>query len=305
MGIKTFLKKQTFLLNIYRSIRLCYWKKMSDKEIISKRFYKTLGREVDLENPINFNDKLQWLKLNWYDPLATKCADKYEVREFVKQQIGEKYLNKLYSVYDSVDEIVFEKLPNSFVLKATHSSGDNIICKDKNSMDWNKAKKEMKRWLKSNIYWKTREWVYKDIKPRIICEQYIEQEGAQELRDYRFFCFSGEPKFISVDLNINDKKKTRRNLYDLEWNQLDAEISYPKETNIEIKKPETLETMINLARKLSASFPHARIDFYSINNKVIFGEITFFHQNGMGKFNPPEFEEEVGSYLKLPIKNAV
>lgn len=286
---------------IYGKIKQLYYKYfISDEKFIRRRFKKRLGREVDLKNPTKYNDKLQWLKLFWRDPLATKCADKYEVREYVKGKIGEKYLNELYGVYESVDEIDLNKLPKSFVLKGTHGSGFNIICRDKNYIDWDKAKRKMKYWLNTNYYLLNREWVYKDIKPRIICEKYIEQDDSEELRDYRFFCFNGIPKFITVDISITDKSKTRRNLYNLDWKLMDEEITYPKELNFEIPKPQKLDEMIELSKKLSSPFPHARVDFYYIKDKIIFGEITFFHQSGMGEIRPLEFEEVMGGWLKLP-----
>lgn len=287
----------------YDKLRNFYYKYLiSDKNLIKKNFKKRLGRDLDLENPIYYNDKLQWLKLNWYDELAIQCADKYEVRKFVKEKIGEKYLNELYGVYESVNEIDISKLPNSFVLKATHGSGFNIICKNKNEVNWEKEIVKIRRWLKKNFYWHNREWVYKEIKPRIICEKFIEQHDSEELRDYRFFCFNGEPKFIAVDFSITNKKKTRRNLYDLEWNLMEEEISYPKELSIKVKKPEKLDEMIHLSRILSSPFPHARIDFYYVNKKIIFGEITFFHQSGMGKIRPLTFEKQMGDWLRLPNK---
>lgn len=299
--IKKLIKKSEILMNTYRKSRGIYYTYcINDVKLIKKRFKVQLGRDLEINNPIKYNDKLQWLKLNWYDPVAIKCADKYGVREVVENTIGEHYLNEIYGVYESVDEININNLPNSFVLKATHGSGFNIVCKDKNKMDWKEEFKKMKGWLKTNYYLGNREWVYKDIKPRIICEKFIEQDDGAELRDYRFFCFNGEPKFVTVDFSINDKKKTRRNLYDLEWNLMNKEISYPKELELKVNKPEKLEEMINLSRKLSSSFPHARIDFYYINKKIIFGEITFFHQSGMGKIKPLEFEEEMGSWLNIP-----
>lgn len=301
MSIRNAVKRNEQLALIYDSLKGFYYKNIiSDEKLIRKWFKKRVGREVDLGTPVYFNDKIQWLKLNWYDQLATKCADKYEVREFISSRIGEKYLNDLYEVYNSVEEIEIDKLPKSFVLKGTHGSGFNIICKDKNLLDWDQAFKTMKRWLRKDYYIKNCEWVYKDIVPRIICEKFIEQEEGAELRDYRFFCFNGEPKFISVDFSITDKQKTRRNLYDLEWNLMDGEISYPKELSFKVAQPTRLDEMINLSRKISAGFPHARVDFYYIQDKIIFGEITFFHQSGMGKIKPIEFEEKMGNWLHLP-----
>lgn len=302
--IKYKLKNNEQGIRIYDYLKAFYYKNMiSDEKLIKKRFKERLGRELELDNPVKFNDKLQWLKLNWYDPIATKCADKYEVRGFVSERIGEQYLNGLLAVYESVDEIDLDKLPGKFVLKGTHGSGFNLICEDKSKVNWDEEFKEMRRWLRKNYYWQNRESVYKNIKPRIVCEKFLVQNDGDELRDYRFFCFNGEPKFVTVDFSITDKKKTRRNLYDLQWNLMDATISYPKECNIIVEKPEKFEEMLSLSRKLSASFPHARIDFYYIDNKIIFGEITFFHQSGMGKIAPKEFEVQMGSWLELPKKS--
>ncbi|MFE4425938.1 ATP-grasp fold amidoligase family protein [Peribacillus butanolivorans] len=299
--VKSIVRKSEFATSLNTKIRGLYYKYLiSEYKLIKNKFRGRLGREVDLENPNKYNDKLQWLKLNWFDPLATICADKYEVREFVKEMVGEEYLNELYGVYESVDEINIDILPNSFVLKGTHGSGFNIVCKDKTKMDWNKEFKKMRRWLKTNYYLQNREWVYKDIKPRIICEKFIKQDDGAELRDYRIFCFNGIPKFITVDFSITNKKKTRRNLYDIEWNLMNNEISYPKELTIKVNKPDNLDEMISLSKKLSSSFPHARVDFYYIKGKIIFGEITFFHQSGMGEIRPLEFEDEMGSWLQLP-----
>lgn len=296
------LKNNESVVRVYDSLMSYYYKYLiSDEQLVKRKFEKRLGRKLDLDNPTKYNDKLQWLKLNWYDPTAAMCADKYKVRQFVKERIGAEYLNELIGVYDSCKEVDIDKLPNKFVLKATHGSGFNIICEDKATINWTLKFKEMKRWLRRNYYyWESREPVYKDIKPRIICEKFLLQNGGDELRDYRFFCFNGEPKFVAVDFSITDKKKTRRNLYDLEWNFIDAQISYPNETSIKVEKPEKLEEMLQLSQKLSSGFPHARVDFYYIDNRIIFGEITFFHQSGMGKISPPEFETKMGEWLELP-----
>ncbi|MBN6205755.1 hypothetical protein JYK21_04760 [Ralstonia pickettii] len=301
MSFRNILKKNEVLVIVYDKFKEIYYKSLSDEKFLEKQFEDKVGRKLDLDNPKYFNDKLQWLKLNWENSLATQCADKFEVRKFIKERIGEKYLNELYGVYNSVDEINIHKLPQSFVLKGTHGSGFNLICKNKDEIDWDVAFKSMRRWLRKKYYLQNREWVYKGIKPRIICERFLEQDGDDELRDYRFFCFNGEPKIISVDLSITNKENTRRNLYDLEWNLLDGEISYPKELSKKIEKPQSLDLMIELSKKVSAGFPHARVDFYNIGELVIFGEITFFHQSGMGKFNTLEFEMQLGENLKLPL----
>ncbi len=300
--IKKLIKNNSLLLNLYDRTRT-YYEKMfvSDEKKLRKLFKKRLNRELNLKNPVKYNDKIQWLKLYWRDPLATKCADKYKVREFISETIGDEYLNELIAVYDSVDEIDIQALPQSFVLKGTHGSGYNIICKDKDKMNWKKEFKKMRRWLRLSYYLEEREWVYKDIKPRIICEKYMEEANAEDLRDYKIFCFNGEPKLIQVDANrFNDHK---RNYYDLDWNLLDISIDVPSDTETIIHPPEKLSEMIELSKVLSKNFPHVRVDFYEVDQKIIFGELTFFHSSGFGQFNPPEYETEWGNYLELPKVN--
>lgn len=288
----------TFLNDTFKKIYYKYF--ISGEKLISKRFYKRLGRDVNLVNPSKFNDKLQWLKLYWHDPIATKCADKYEVRQFVEEKIGDKYLNELLGVYESVDEINLDELPNSFVLKGTHGSGFNIICKDKYNMDWEKEYKKMKRWLRNNYYWSKREWVYKDIKPRIVCEKYLDDGTGKSPMDYKIFCFDGEPKLIQVDVDRFGSHKS--NFYNTDWTFQNIEIENSSDKDIIIERPSTLEDMLELSSKLSMGFPQVRVDFYNVKGQVIFGELTFFHHSGMGNFRPPEFELEFGDYIKLPEK---
>lgn len=270
---------------------------------VKGRFIRKLKRKLDLVHPVKYNDKIHWLKLYWKDPLAQKCADKYEVRDYVKEKIGEKYLNTLYGVYDSLDSIDLYKLPQSFVLKGTHGSGFNLFCRDKSSINWKIKYKEMYRWLNTNYFWSSNEWVYKNIKPRIICEKLLSDQSGNLPKDYKLFCFSGEPKLICVDIDREDKHK--RNFYDLNWNFLDIQISKKLRSNnpeIVIEKPCKLNEMIELSRVLSQDFPHVRVDFYIVNNNIYFGELTFFHASGLSRFYPPEFENEMGKWIKLPVK---
>lgn len=270
----------------------------SDERVIKRTFKKRLGRLPNLESPIMFNDKLQWLKLNWRDPIAVKCADKFEVRRFVADRIGEEYLNELIGVWESVEEIDIGKLPDRFVLKATHGSGYNIICRDKSKMNWAVELKKLKRWLRTDYSLYGREWVYKGIRPRIICEKYLEEPNTGELRDYKIFCFNGEPKLIQVDMNrfINHK----RNIYDLNWNLMDCTIHYPNDPTAKVERPKKLEEMLQLSAKLSSGFPHVRVDFYYVEDSIVFGELTFFHGNGTKRILPVDFEVEMGNWLKLP-----
>lgn len=299
MSIKEKIIKNDNFGFIYFKIKEYFYKYLiSDEKQLRRVFKKKLGRVLELEYPIKYNDKLQWLKLNWYNSLAIKCADKYEVREYVEETIGKNYLNKLLAVYEDVNEIDIDKLPTKFVLKGTHGSGFNIICKDKNKMDWNKEFKKMKTWLKRKYYLSNGEWVYKGVKPRIICEEYLEDEIGQPPMDYKVFCFDGEPKLIQVD--IDRFVGHTQQFFTPNWENLEIEIENPTESTTLVEKPDNLEKILELSEKLTKQFPHARADFYNIEGKIIFGEITFFHQSGFGRFNPPEYEIELGSYINLP-----
>lgn len=290
-----------FCLPLYSKVRY-YMIKYFYFYTLKKDFKNHLGYELDLENPKTFNEKLQWLKVHYRNPIMPACADKVEVRKIVSKEIGEEYLIPIYGVWDNVQDIKLDKLPNQFVLKSSHASGQVIITKNKNKMDFPNEIKKMKKWLKTNYYYSSGEWIYKDIKPRIICEQLLEQENNEDLRDYRVFCFNGKAKFIAVDFNITDKKNTRRNLYDLNWKLINAKISYPQETSYIVKKPDKFEELIYLSEKLASDFPHTRVDFYIVKEKLFFGEITFFHQGGMGKISPADFEMKSGSWIELREK---
>jgi len=299
--MRELLRSNETIVKWYDSIREIYLQYLtSDEKLIKNRYKKRLGREVELKNPVRFNDKLQWLKLNWYDPIAAKCADKYEVREIIKEKIGESYLNELIAVYDSVEDIDLDKLPNQFVLKTTHASGYNIICKDRYTMRWDEEFMKMRRWLRTNYYLHNREWVYKNIKPRIICEKYLsEKEDQNSLTDYKFFCFNGEPIYCQV---IRDRGKNETiDFYDTEWNHMpfNGLRELPMSTT-KYDKPNKYDEMIKLAKILAEGFPFVRVDFYYVNDRIIFGELTFFPLSGMGKFTPDEWDYKLGELLQLP-----
>lgn len=298
LSAKNYIKNPTRLIQLLGSRHLLNW--LSDGKYLKLIYRIRTGKALDLENPKGYNEKLQWLKINDRKSLYTELVDKFAVREHIKNTIGEEYLIPLIEVYDDVEEIDWEKLPNQFVLKCTHGSSTNIICKDKKKLNIEKSKRRLKKWLKRNWFWFGREWPYKNVKPRIIVEKYLNQIDDDELRDYRFFCFNGEPKFIALDYSITDKSKTRRNIYDLDWNFQPVSISYPNELKKTVEEPEKLEEMISLSRKLSKNIPHVRIDFYNIGSKIIFGEMTFYHQSGMAKIVPREFEDKMGSWIELP-----
>ena len=260
-------------------------------------FKKKLGYPLNLKNPKTFNEKLQWLKLHDRNPLYTIMVDKYEVKKYVANIIGEEYIIPTLGVWDRFDDIDFDSLPNQFVLKCTHDSGGVIICKNKELFDINQARKKINASLSQNFYYVGREWPYKNVKPRIIAEKYMVDESGVELKDYKVFNFSGEPKLIQVDYNRFTGHK--RNLYDINWKYIEAEINYPTDPNYVIPQPEELEQMLCLAQKLSEGIIHVRTDFYSINKKLYFGELTFYHASGFAKFKPESLEFEMGKWIKL------
>lgn len=285
-----------FLRELLKNI---IYKSMPDRHLLRIKYKRILNEKLNLENPTIFSEKIQWLKLHWYDPLATLCADKFEVRKFVRDRIGEHYLNELYSVYNSVDEIVLEELPNSFVMKCTHGSGFNIICRNKTDLDWNKESKKIRRWLKRNYYLANREWVYKDIKPRIICERLlIEDEVQGALTDYKFFCFHGEVKFCQVirGRGVNETI----DFYDEKWERLPfvGLRELPNSSKV-YPKPEKYEEMMHLAKVLSEDFPFVRVDFYYVEGRIYFGEMTFFPKSGFGSFYPKIWNRTIGDMLQL------
>lgn len=268
------------------------------KYIIEHQFEQAVGYKPNIDNPRSFNEKMQWLKLYNEDPLLTKCADKYLVREYVKEKIGEEYLIPLLGVWDSPDDIDFDKLPNQFVLKVNWGSGQNIIVKDKAKLDIEETKTKLREWLSphSNHYYYSFEWSYKNIKPKIIAEQFIQQLN-NDLYDYKFFSYRGKVKNLFV---VSDRfNKKYFDFYDTDWNKLPFERVYHNSPN-GIIKPQNLDRMISLAETLSKDFPFARVDFYDLENKIYFGEITFYPGNGMEAFEPVEWDYKLGEMLTLP-----
>lgn len=271
------------------------FKKITDEEFVKKFYKNAFGNELDLENPITFNEKLNWLKLNLKNPNATICADKYEVRKYIENKGYGYILNDLLGVYDNVEEIDIDRLPDRFVLKGTHGSGWNLIVKDKNKVNWKPWKLIMKSWLRQNFYYYGREWVYKDIKPRIICEKFLE-DSNKELLDYKIYCFNGIPKFIQID--VDRFTNHTANYYDVEWNEMNFQYD-DENSGRKIEKPKNLKQMLEISKILSEEFEHVRVDFYEVDGKLYFGELTFFTASGSGKFNPEKYDEIIGSWLHL------
>ncbi|WP_233901075.1 ATP-grasp fold amidoligase family protein [Tenacibaculum piscium] len=261
-------------------------------------------KKLNLENPIEFNEKIQWYKMYYQPKILNILVDKYAVREFVKEKIGTKYLNECYGVYNSFSEINFDKLPKKFVLKGVHASSYNIICKDKNNLDLAKVKKSIRKWQSTNQYYRTgQEWAYKDVKPRVIAEKFMKDENRDSLTDYKFYCFNGKPAFVEVHLDREENHKSA--FYDFDFKKLPFSDS-PVETLIseDFEKPYTLQEMIQLSEKLSAGLPFVRVDFYSIKDHIIFGEMTFYPGDGRKDFYPEKYNKIIGDMFELPeLKN--
>lgn len=270
---------------------------LPDKFYLQILYKIRMGKKLDLKNPKTYSEKLQWLKLYDHNPLYKKLVDKYEVRKYVADTIGENYLIPLLGVWNAFDQINFNELPNQFVLKCTHDSGSVLICTDKATWNVNIAKKKLNKCMKRDYFYLGREWPYKDIKPRIIAEEYIVDESGTQLKDYKIFCFHGKPRMIEVDFDRFIDHK--RNVYDTNWNYLNIETNYPAHPEIKIDKPKELNTMLILAEKLASDFPHVRVDFYTFDHVIYFSEITFYHASGMGKITPLQFFQEMGSWINL------
>lgn len=275
--------------------------RMSDKQYIKIRFRCIMGKKLNLDNPVTYNEKLQWLKLYNRRPEYTQMVDKYAVREYVKEKIGEEYLIKLLGVWDKADEIDFDSLPNQFVLKCTHDSGGIVICEDKSKLDIEKAREKIDCFMHRNFYSLHREWPYKNVIPRIIAEEYMVDESGYELKDYKFFTFDGKVNAMFIATNRNSADETCFDFYDRDFNHLPIINGHPNSKE-KILKPVNYEKMIALAEELGKGIPHVRVDFYNINGKIYFGEMTFFHWSGLKKFEPEKYDKIFGDWISLPNK---
>lgn len=279
-----------------------FFKWIPDEKYIKIKYKLEMNQKFNLKEPRTFNEKLQWLKLYDRKPEYTKMVDKYEAKKYVANIIGKKYIIPTLGVWDKFEDIDFTKLPNQFVLKPTHASGNVFICKNKDEIDYKKLKKTVQKWLKRNYYLVHREWPYKNIKPKIIAEQYMVDDSGMKLKDYKFFCFNGIAQTILVCSNRNGSFKNT-NFYDINWNLQPFTREKHKNSNEQIKKPKNLDEMITVAEKLSKDIPFVRVDLYEINGKVYFGELTFYPSSGFEGFEPEEWDKKLGDMLELPTKN--
>ncbi|WP_027126762.1 ATP-grasp fold amidoligase family protein [Gelidibacter mesophilus] len=274
-------------------------KHISDEYIIKRRFRKKMGYDLDLKNPKTLNEKINWLKLYDRKDLHTTVADKFKVRSYIENTIGAEYLIPLIFQTKDPKDIKPDNLPNtSFIIKTNHDSSGGIIVKDKKSINWPQARKRFSRLLKENYFYSSREWQYKNIEPRIIVEKLLTYDDGSIPSDYKFHCFNGELAFIQVDIDRHIEHK--RNLYDPNWNFIPCVWKYKNGKKEE--KPESFEKMRNLAETIAKDFIYVRVDFYSVNNLIYFGELTFHSESGHGKFTPSEYDLKFGNSLNIEKK---
>ena len=290
---------------------LAFFKFASDKAYIRKKYKATLGKKLNLKTPKTFNEKLQWLKLYHRKPQFTDMVDKYKVREYITSRVGSEYLIPSLGVWDDPDQIDFEALPDKFVLKCTHNSGyGTCICQDKSKLDVEKAKQDLRKGLAQDFYRTSREWPYKNVPHRIVGEQFMVDEACidpnKALIDYKVFTFNGEPKLIYVYQSAHTEEggkpvNTYCDVFDLGWNLQAISQNFGNDP-VTPAKPQNLDKMLELSRKLSAGIPFLRVDMYEINGKVYVGEMTFYSWAGFEPFHPEEWDYTLGSWIELPKK---
>lgn len=280
---------------------------LSDKIYLKLMFRVNTGKKLNLDNPKTFNEKLQWLKLNDRKDIYTTMVDKYEVKKYIADLIGEEYIIPTLGVWDRFEDIDFEKLPNQFVLKCTHDSGGLVICRDKTSLNIKSVKRKINKCLKRNYYKHGREWPYKNVKPRIIAEKYL--EGGEDfisknyngndknvLTDYKFFCFNGEPKIMY--LSKDKAKEPKTDFFDMNFTHLDLRMRDPNSSYIP-NKPSCFDIMKNISKVLSKNIAHLRVDFYNVDGHIYVGELTFFHCCGFAYIRPERWNYILGEWIKL------
>lgn len=274
---------------------------MSDKSFLNLTYWVHYGKSVNWKDPRTFNEKLQWLKVYNRNPEYTKMVDKFDAKEYVANIIGEEYIIPTIGVWDRVEDVPFETLPNQYVIKCTHDSGSVCVCKNKDLFDVKKAKKKLAHGLKKNLYFWGREWPYKNVKARIIAEKYLKDDSKsedQDLMDYKLMCFNGKVQcsFVCSDRFNNEGLKVT--FFDKEWVKMPFRRHYPA-AEYDIPAPSTYNKMVELAEKLSKGIPFVRVDFYEVNGHPYLGELTFFPGNGVEEFKPIEWDYLLGSWIDL------
>lgn len=298
--IRTFIENPQYFITSPAAKGWLNW--VPDSLYLKVLYRVIMGRKLNLKNPKEYNEKLQWLKLNDRKPEYSTMVDKYEVRGYIADLLGDKYLIPCLGIYDSVDDIDIDALPDKFVLKCTHDSGSVEICKDKSSFDIEGARHRLSQAMKRNYYATYREWPYKYVKPRIIAEGYLEGDGG-DLKDYKVMCFNGEAKIIEVHENrFVEGKVHTQTFYDREWGIVPLTQVETVTVDRPSERPRQLEEILRLSELIAKNMYHARIDWYIEGDKIYFGEITFFDGSGFESFSTPEMERMLGDMINLPEK---
>lgn len=289
--------KKLLVVILYRCARL-----FPDRMYLKMMFPLRVGYPLNIDHPKTYNEKIQWLKLHYRRPQFTDMVDKLAAKKYVADIIGDEHIIPTLGIYDSVEEINWQELPSQFVLKCTHDSGGVVICPDKSKLDISLAKSKLSKGLKQTFYYQGREWPYKNVPHRIILEKYMVDESGLELKDYKFFCFDGEPKFLFVATDrMKSGEEVKFDFYDMEFKHLSVKNGHPNAAK-SIAKPLGFEAMVEIASKLSKGLPHVRVDLYDINGSIYFGELTFYHFSGFTPFVPIEWDYKFGKMIRLPEK---
>lgn len=277
-----------------------FYDRLSDEEFIKRKYKAITGKEINLNHPKSFAEKMQWLKLYDRRPEYTMMVDKYKVRQYIAKKIGADYLIPLLGVWDNPNEIDFDSLPNQFVLKCNHNSGLGMyICKDKSKMNIKQVKKNLHKGIRQNYYLTNREWPYKNVPRKIICEKFMVDGTKDNLIDYKFFCFDGIAKFMYISNDYASNATT--DFFDMNFNRLEMRMKDPN-SNIPPSKPDLFEEMKKIAELLAAGIPFVRVDLYNVNGKIYFGELTFFHNAGFTEVYPSKWNTILGEWIKIDEK---
>lgn len=286
-------------INNMKLISNKWFRFMSDKQYLKFKFFTVFKKKLNLENPQTFNEKIQWLKLYDRNSKYTTMVDKFEVKKYVANIIGEEYIIPTIGIYDYYEDINFEQLPNQFVMKCTHDCGSIVIVKDKSKIDRNTIKEKINKCLKDNYYYSSREWPYKNVKPRIIIEKYMKDKNSTSMRDYKFFCFDGKPQIMYLSEGLENHATASMSFYDMNFNIIDCKRKDYKLLNYKPQLPSTFELMKKYSSMLSKDIPHLRVDWYEINGKLFFGELTFSTCSGFVPFESEEWDKKLGDMIDL------
>lgn len=299
MNIQKFRAVVAHPVKYMRYYLLRYPSVMPDRMYIETLWEKKMDYPLNLDHPKTFNEKLQWLKLYDRNPKYTNLVDKQEVKKIVAELIGSEHVIPTIGIWNHVEDIRLEDLPDRFVLKTTHDSGSICICKDKKTFDFEEAKRKLSASLSFDYWLLGREWPYKNVERRIIAEPYLEDNETKELRDYKFFCFNGEVKLMFIATDRQNREEPYFDFFDMDFNHIDMRHGHPNAPTVP-EKPAHFEKMAELACTIAGKMPQVRVDFYEVNGKVFFGEVTLFHHSGWMPFDPVEWDYTLGSWILLP-----